>query len=89
LVTELPVAVTVIGSVPAGVALVLPPPLPELEPSDEEPFGLTATEARLAREIATGVSLREISMRLRISEGHARQPLKSVSRRLTPPGEGS
>jgi DNA-binding CsgD family transcriptional regulator len=41
-------------------------------------FGLTATEARLAREVATGAPLREIARRLHISEGHARQRLKSV-----------
>jgi DNA-binding CsgD family transcriptional regulator len=41
-------------------------------------FGLTVTESRLAREIATGVSLREASRRLKITEGHARQRLKSV-----------
>jgi DNA-binding CsgD family transcriptional regulator len=41
-------------------------------------FGLTTTEARLAHQLADGSSLREASMRLGISEGHARQRLKSV-----------
>jgi DNA-binding CsgD family transcriptional regulator len=41
-------------------------------------FALTTTEARLARQLADGSSLREASMRLGISEGHARQRLKSV-----------
>lgn len=41
-------------------------------------FGLTTTEARLARHLADGSSLREASMRIGISEGHARQRLKSV-----------
>jgi DNA-binding CsgD family transcriptional regulator len=41
-------------------------------------FGLTTTEARLARHLADGSSLSEASMRLGISEGHARQRLKSV-----------
>jgi DNA-binding CsgD family transcriptional regulator len=41
-------------------------------------FGLTATEARLARYLIAGMSLREASARLGISEGHARQRLKSI-----------
>ncbi len=41
-------------------------------------FELTTTEARLARQLAAGGSLREVSMCLGISEGHARQRLKSV-----------
>jgi DNA-binding CsgD family transcriptional regulator len=41
-------------------------------------FALTTTEARLARQLADGSSLRQASMRLGISEGHARQRLKSV-----------
>ncbi len=41
-------------------------------------FALTTTEARLASQLLDGSSLREASMRLGISEGHARQRLKSV-----------
>jgi DNA-binding CsgD family transcriptional regulator len=41
-------------------------------------FGLTTTEARLARNLADGSSLREASVHLGISEAHARQRLKSV-----------
>ncbi len=41
-------------------------------------FGLTATEARLARNLMAGKSLREAAARLGISEGHARQRLKSI-----------
>jgi DNA-binding CsgD family transcriptional regulator len=41
-------------------------------------FELTVTEARLARYLADGLSLRAASTRLGISEGHARQRLQSV-----------
>jgi DNA-binding CsgD family transcriptional regulator len=41
-------------------------------------FGMTATEAKLARNLAAGRSLREASTWLGISEGHARQRLKSI-----------
>jgi len=41
-------------------------------------FELTATEAKLACEIASGKSLQEVSVQLAISEGHARQRLKSI-----------
>jgi DNA-binding CsgD family transcriptional regulator len=44
----------------------------------DQVFGLTATEARVAIELASGKSLQEVSVRLDISEGHARQRLKSV-----------
>jgi DNA-binding CsgD family transcriptional regulator len=41
-------------------------------------FGLTVTEAQLARELATGMALQEASLQLGISEGHARQRLKKI-----------
>ncbi len=41
-------------------------------------FGLTSTEARLAIELASGKSLHDVSTRLAISEGHARQRLKAI-----------
>jgi len=41
-------------------------------------FGLTSTEARLAIELASGKSLCDVSMHLAISEGHARQRLKTI-----------
>jgi len=41
-------------------------------------FGLTFTEAQLARQLATGKSLQEVSAQLRISAGHARQRLKMI-----------
>jgi DNA-binding CsgD family transcriptional regulator len=41
-------------------------------------FGLTVTEAKVARLLTTGHSLREVSVHLGISEGHARQRLKSI-----------
>jgi DNA-binding CsgD family transcriptional regulator len=43
-----------------------------------EVFGLTATEAKLACELACGKSLQEISAQLSISAGHARQRLKII-----------
>lgn len=43
-----------------------------------EAFGLTGTEAGLAHEIMLGRSLRDAAHHLRISEGHARQRLKSI-----------
>jgi DNA-binding CsgD family transcriptional regulator len=41
-------------------------------------FGLTVTEANLARELAAGKSLQQASAELAISEGHARQRLKAI-----------
>lgn len=41
-------------------------------------FGLTATEAKLACELASGKSLQDVSAQLAISEGHARQRLKTI-----------
>jgi DNA-binding CsgD family transcriptional regulator len=41
-------------------------------------FGLTSTEARLAIELASGKSLCDVSAHLAISEGHARQRLKTI-----------
>ena len=41
-------------------------------------FGLTSTEARLAIELASGKSLSDVSTHLAISEGHARQRLKTI-----------
>jgi DNA-binding CsgD family transcriptional regulator len=41
-------------------------------------FGLTHTEAGLAREILGGATLQEAAARLDITEGHARQRLKAV-----------
>jgi len=41
-------------------------------------FGLTLTEAQIARQLATGKSLREVSASVGISAGHARQRLKTI-----------
>jgi DNA-binding CsgD family transcriptional regulator len=41
-------------------------------------FGLTLVEAKLARELACGKCLQDISAQLAISMGHARQRLKAV-----------
>ena len=41
-------------------------------------FGLTRTEASLAREILTGATLQDAAARLGITEGHARQRLKAL-----------
>jgi DNA-binding CsgD family transcriptional regulator len=41
-------------------------------------FELTPTESSLARELASGGSLRDVAARLGISEGHARQRLQRV-----------
>jgi DNA-binding CsgD family transcriptional regulator len=41
-------------------------------------FGLTATENKVAREMANGGSVREAAQRLGISEAHARQRVKSI-----------
>jgi DNA-binding CsgD family transcriptional regulator len=41
-------------------------------------FGLTSTEAKLAIELASGRSLCDVSAHLGISEGHARQRLKTI-----------
>lgn len=43
-----------------------------------ETFGLTPTEANLARQLATGASLQEAAATLRISQGHARQRLQGI-----------
>jgi DNA-binding CsgD family transcriptional regulator len=41
-------------------------------------FGFTHTESRLARALLSGESLKAAAARLKISEGHARQRLKSM-----------
>lgn len=41
-------------------------------------FGLTLTEARIARQLATGKSLQQVSASVGISSGHARQRLKTI-----------
>ena len=43
-----------------------------------EMFGLTPTEARLARELAGGRSVQQAAAALSISVDHARQRLKSI-----------
>jgi DNA-binding CsgD family transcriptional regulator len=70
------------ASLPSRAALLLitdveRPPLLSAERLSEL-FALTSTEARLARELVSGRSLQEISVRLGISEGHARQRLKVI-----------
>ena len=41
-------------------------------------FGLTLTEAGIARQLATGKSLQEVSASVGTSSGHARQRLKTI-----------
>jgi len=41
-------------------------------------FGLTLTEAQIARQLATGKSLQKVSASVGISAGHARQRLKTI-----------
>jgi DNA-binding CsgD family transcriptional regulator len=51
-------------------------------------FGLTETEAKLARELASGKSLQDVSAQLTISEGHARQRLKIIFNKTSTSRQG-
>jgi DNA-binding CsgD family transcriptional regulator len=52
-----------------------------------EMFGLTLAEAKLARQITLGHSLARAAATLGISEGHARQRLKSIFRKTDTSGQ--
>jgi DNA-binding CsgD family transcriptional regulator len=52
-----------------------------------EIFGLTLAEAKLARHIMSGRSLAKAAATLGISEGHARQRLKSIFRKTDTSGQ--
>jgi DNA-binding CsgD family transcriptional regulator len=41
-------------------------------------YGLTGTESNIARELARGISVQEVSANLAITQGHVRQRLKSI-----------